>query len=153
MPSRGSGKTHSAKCLRVSAGNDCQGSNLSTFFTCFHFFNQQIQQCAWISNNLLQLWLHLFFFFFSFSIVFSLKVFILLAGSGGAETTKQMCLMLFLYVNDRRKRKRKMKALNFVPFQVYDVIMMNDGWAGWLAAQFCHYLYIYNYLWCIELVF
>lgn len=62
--------------------------------------------------------------------MFSLKVFILLAGSGGAETTKQMCLMLFLYVNDRRKRKRKMKALNFVPFQVYDVIMMNDGWAG-----------------------
>lgn len=43
---------------------------------------------------------------------------------------KQMCLMLFLYDNDRRKRKRKMKALNFVPFQGYDVIMMNDGLAG-----------------------
>lgn len=43
---------------------------------------------------------------------------------------KQMCLMLFLYDSDRRKRKRKMKALNFVPFQGYDVIMMNDGLAG-----------------------
>lgn len=60
----------------------------------------------------------------------SLKAFVLLAGSGGAGTMKQMCLMLFLYDSDRRKRKRKMKALNFVPFQGYDVIMMNDGLAG-----------------------
>lgn len=43
---------------------------------------------------------------------------------------KQMCLMLLLYDSDKRKRKRKMKALNFVPFQGYDVIVMNDGLAG-----------------------
>lgn len=63
--------------------------------------------------------------------VFSLKAFILLAGSGGGVgAMKQMCLMLLLYDSDKRKRKRKMKALKFVPFQGYDVIVMNDGLAG-----------------------
>lgn len=128
--------------------DNCQRSDLSTFFTCFYFFNQQIQQCAWISNNLLQLQLHLSLFFYFSLIVLSLKAFILLAGSGGVGAVKQMCLMLFLYDNDRRKRKRKMKALNVVPFQGDDVIMMNDSLAGMTCCTiFVQYnLCIYNYL-------
>lgn len=70
------------------------------------------------------------FFFFNLVIVLSLKALIPRAGSGGLGAMKQMCLMLLLSDNNRRKRERQMKALNFVPFQGYDVVMMDDGLAG-----------------------
>lgn len=120
-----------AEWFTASASDNCNRSNLSTFFTCFYSFTQQIQQCAWISNNLLQLQLHLsLFFLLLLNGVFPQGVHSPCRQWGGAGAMKQMCLMLLLYDSNKRKRKRKMKALNFVPFQGYDVIVMNDGLAG-----------------------